>query len=65
METKNKAMIYFFKNLIKYICSLCVEKFKEYSENIYRQILEKGEFKNLTVKLIEEDFEEIKKKMKL
>ena len=59
-ETYNKALIYYFKNLIKFICSFCVEKFQENSENIYKQIFEKEEFQNVIVKLIEKDFEEIK-----
>ena len=64
-KTNNKAKMYFFKNLIKFICSLCVEKFQEKSENIYQQILEKEEFSNLIMKLIEKDFEDIDKKLKL
>jgi len=57
--------MYFFRNLIKFICSLCVEKFQEKSENIYQAILEKEEFKNLILKLIEKDFEDIDKNLKL
>ena len=64
-ETNKKALMYFYKNLFKYICSLCVEKFQENSENIYKQILEKEEFRNLIVKIIEKDFEEINKNLKL
>lgn len=58
-ETKKKALMYFFKNIIKPICTLCVEKFQEISEKIYNQIFEKEEFNNLIVRLIEKDFEEI------
>ena len=64
-ETDKKATMYFFRNIIKFICSLCVEKFQEKSENIYQQILEKEEFKNLIMKLIEKDFEDIDKNLKL
>ena len=64
-ETNKKAKMNFFRNLIKYICSLCVEKFQAKSENIYQEILEKEEFKNLIMKLIEKDFEDIDKNLKL
>ena len=64
-ETNKKSKMYFYKNLIKFICSLCVEKFQEKSENIYQQILEKEEFSNLIMKLIEKDFEDIDKNLKL
>ena len=64
-KTNNKAKMFFFKNLIKFICSLCVEKFQEKSENVYQQILEKEEFSNLIMKLIEKDFEDLDKKLKL
>ena len=64
-ETQNKAMVCFFKNLIKEICTLYVMKFQEISEGIYNQIFEKEEFHNLIVKLIENDFEEIDKNLKL
>ena len=64
-ETQNKAMVCFFKNLIKDICTLYVMKFQEISEGIYNQIFEKEEFHNLIVKLIENDFEEIDKNLKL
>ena len=63
--TKNKAQVYFFKNLIENICTLYVKKFQEISEEIYNQIFEKEEFHNLIVKLIEKDFEEIDKNLKL
>ena len=63
--TNKKTKMYFFRNLIKFICSLCVEKFQEKSENIYQEILEKEEFKNLILKLIEKDFEDIDKNLKL
>ena len=63
--TNKKAKMLFFRNLIKFICSLCMEKFKEKSENIYQEILEKEEFKNLIIKLIEKDFEDIDKNLKL
>ena len=63
--TNKKAKMHFFRNLIKFLCSLCVEKFQEKSENIYHQILEKEEFKNLVMKLIEKDFEDIDKNLKL
>ena len=49
-ETYNKALVYYFKNLIKFICSFCVEKFQEKSENIYNQIFEKEEFQNVIAK---------------
>ena len=64
-ETQNKAMVCFFKNLIKEICTLYVKKFQEISEKIYNQIFEKEEFHNLIVKLIENDFEEIDKNLTL
>ena len=64
-ETQNKAMVCFFKNLIKEICTLYVTKFQEISEGIYNKIFEKEEFHNLIVKLIENDFEEIDKNLKL
>ena len=64
-ETQNKAKVCFFKNLIKEICTLYVKKFQEISEGVYNQIFEKDEFKNLIVKLIEKDFEEIDKNLKL
>ena len=64
-ETNKKAKMHFFKNIIKFICSLCVEKFQEKSENIYQQILEKEEFSHLIMKLIEKDFEDIDKNLKL
>ena len=64
-ETNKKAKIYFFQNLIKFISTLCVEKFQEKSENIYQLILEKEEFSNLIMKLIEKDFEDINKNLKL
>lgn len=63
--TKNKAQVYFFKNLIENICTLYVKKFQEISEEIYNQIFEKEEFHNLIIKLIEKDFEEIDKNLKL
>ena len=63
--TNKKAKLNFFRNLIKFICSLCVEKFQGKSENIYQQILEKEEFRNLIMKLIEKDFEDIDKNLKL
>ena len=63
--TNKKAKMHFFRNLIKFLCSLCLEKFQEKSENIYHQILEKEEFKNLVMKLIEKDFEDIDKNLKL
>ena len=64
-ETNKKAMMNFFKNLIKFVCTLCVEKFQEKSENIYQQILEKEEFSEFIMKLIEKDFEDIDKNLKL
>ena len=64
-ETNKKAKMYFFRNIIKFICSLCVEKFQKKLENIYQQILEKEEFRNLIMKLIEKDFEDIDKNLKL
>ena len=63
--TNKKAKMHFFRNLIKFICSLFLEKFQEKSENIYHQIFEKKEFKNLVMKLIEKDFEDIDKNLKL
>ena len=62
-ETSKKALLIFFKNLLKFICSLYIEKFKENSKNMYKQILEKEEFHNLIVKLIERDFEDISNKL--
>ena len=64
-ETKNKAQVCFFKNLIKEICTLYVTKFQEISKGIYNQIFEKEEFHDYIVKLIERDFEEIDKNLKL
>ena len=64
-ETITKAKMNFFRNLIRYICSLCVEKFQAKSENIYREILEKEAFKKLIMKLIEKDFEDIDKNLKI
>ena len=64
-ETQNKAQACFFKNLIKEICALYVAKFQEISEGIYNNIFKKEEFHNLIVKLIEKDFEEIDKNLKL
>ena len=64
-ETEKRCLLYFFKNIIKYICSVFVDKFQENSENIYNQIFEKEEFKNVIVKLIEKDFEDIKENLKL
>lgn len=61
----NRALLYFFRNCIKFICKLCVNKFQEHSEKIYTQILEKDEFHNLILKLIENDFEEINKNLVL
>lgn len=63
--TNKKAKMYFFRNIIKFICSLCMTKFQEKSENIYQEFLEKEEFKNLVIKLIEKDFEDIDKNLKL
>ena len=64
-KTNKKAKMNFFKNLIKFVCTLCVEKFQEKSENIYQQILEKEEFSEFIMKLIEKDFEDINKNLKL
>lgn len=64
-ETNKKSKMYFFKNLIKFICSLCVAKFQEKSENIYQKIIENDDFSNLIMKLIEKDFEDIDKNLKL
>ena len=51
--------------MIREICTLYVSKFQEISEGIYNNIFEKEEFHNLIVKLIEKDFEEIDKNLKL
>ena len=64
-ETNKKAKMHFYKNVITFISTLCVEKFQEKSENIYQQILEKEEVSNLIMKLIEKDFEDINKNLKL
>ena len=64
-ETEKKTKMYFFRNITKFISTLCVEKFQEKSENIYQQILEKEELSNLIMKLIEKDFEDIDKNLKL
>ena len=63
--TNKKAKMHFFSNLIKFICSLCMEKFQEKSENIYQQIFEKEEFRKRIMKLIEKDFENIERNFKL
>ena len=62
-EISDKALLYCIKNAIKNICSLCVVKFQENSEKVYNQILEKEEFQNIILKLIENDFEEINKNL--
>ena len=60
-----KHKCFFFRNIIIFICSLCVEKFQEKTEGVYQQILEKEEFRELIMKLIEKDFEDIDQKLKL
>ena len=59
----NKALYYCIKNAIKFICSLCIIKLKENSKKTYNQVLEKEEFQNIILKLIENDFEEINKNL--
>jgi septin family protein len=60
----DRMWIFYVKKYINKLFILCVDLLNKKSENIFRNIPDKPEFKDFIEKIVEENFEEIKKKLK-
>ena len=60
----DRMWIFYVKKYINNLFILCVDLLNKKSENIYRNIPDKKEFKDFIEKIVEENLEEIKKKLK-
>jgi uncharacterized short protein YbdD (DUF466 family) len=60
-----KAWISYIKTYIKKICADCVLELGENTNSIFKEILIQEDFKTFVTKLVEKDFDKIKKDLKL
>ena len=60
-----RAWISYIKKYLGGIFKMDVDTFKKVSENIYKEILVRDDFKNCIKKLVKERFDEIEEKLKL